>query len=392
VEEEAAQARALQRHAFSQPDGSSPAPTGLGQRRELRVATHEGRVVSCLTLLHAELGFLGARLPMAGICEVATDPDQRNKGYAGELMRRSLREMRERGICTSALFPFSFRYYRKFGYELGGNHCHFWCRPSCIPAFGEYRLARPARAGDVPALTRFSAQRAAGLTCALTRDAKRWSSLCSDPSVRLTVCGDGEIEGYLASSEVRDAYGGRVLRVLELTAAGTTGWRTLLGELARVGAESIEWNACDADLRASGMLRSTAPLREGFKPRAIVTVRPMFQFRVVDVEGALRARAAAFSEGRDRLALRLDDEVLPANQAPVTVQRSGGGVEVRPARASDPWLKMDIRTFSQVFCGYLSPSDAASQGLASASSPAALETAEQLFPSGEPFLSELDRF
>jgi hypothetical protein len=53
---------------------------------------------------------------------------------------------------------------------------------------------------------------------------------------------------------------------------------------------------------------------------------------------------------------------------------------------------MDIRTFSQVFCGYLSPAEAVSQGIATASSSSALVTAEALFPSGEPFLSELDRF
>lgn len=392
MEAEAAQARALQRHAFSHPDSAVAAATGPGHRRELRVATHGGRVVSCLTMLHTELSFRGALLPMVGICQVATDPDERNKGFAGELMRRSLREMRDRGLYTTVLFPFSFRYYRKFGYELGGNHCHLWCRPNCIPAYAEYRLARPAGATDAAALAAFSSRRALGLACALPRDAKRWTTLCSDPNVRVTVCGDDEIEGFLISAEGRDSYGGRVLRVLELTAGTTNGWRSLLGELARVSAESIEWNASDADLRDSGLMRSTAPLREGFKPRAIVTVRPMFQFRVVDVAGALRARSAAYPEGCYRLALRVDDEVLPSNQEPVTVQRSGGAVEVRPARTSDPCLKMDIRTFSQIFCGYLSPAEAVSQGMATASSSAALATAEALFPSGEPFLSELDRF
>jgi hypothetical protein len=343
-------------------------------------------------MLHTTLSFRGALLPMVGICQVATDPDERNKGFAGELMRRSLREMRERGLYTTALFPFSFRYYRKFGYELGGNHCHFWCRPNCIPAYAEHRLARTPEADDIPALAAFSTERALGLSCCLPRDVKRWAILCADANVKVSVCGDGGIEGYMVTSEGRDSYGGRVLRVLELTASTTMGWRCLLGELARAGAESIEWNASDMDLRASGLMRSTAPLREGFKPRAIVTVRPMFQFRVVDVEGALRARAAAFPDGTYRLALRVDDDVLPSNQEPVTVQRSGGSVEVRPARTSDPCLKMDIRTFSQIFCGYLSPAEAVSQGMAVASSSAALVTAEALFPNGEPFLSELDRF
>ena len=67
-------------------------------------------------------------------------------------------------------------------------------------------------------------------------------------------------------------------------------------------------------------------------------------------------------------------------------------VEIRPARPTDPYLDADIRIFSQLFCGYMSPSDAVCQELATCSTPAALETADLLFPAGEPFLSELDRF
>src|SRR5947207_248211 len=66
-----------------------------------------------------------AALPMGGICHVATLAAERNKGYASALMRDALRAMRAQGLCTSVLFPFSFRYYRKFGYELAGNHCQF---------------------------------------------------------------------------------------------------------------------------------------------------------------------------------------------------------------------------------------------------------------------------
>ena len=390
--EEAHQARELQQHAFSHPDSSGPAPTGLGQSRELRVVSVDGRVVSCLTLLHAELSFRGASLSMAGICQVATDPEERNKGFAGELIRNSLREMRRRGIATTVLFPFSFRYYRKFGYELGGNHCHFWCRPNCIPAYSEHRLSRSATCSDASLLADFSTRRCSALACALPRTRERWDALCRDPQVSVTVCGDDDLQGYLITTESRDAYGGRVLKVLDLTAVSPFGWRCLLGKLSRAQVESIEWSASHTDLEASGLLRSTAPLREGFKPRAIVTVRPMFQFRVVDVERALRGRLRSFPAGEHRLTFRVEDELLPENREPVALHPGNDGWEIRSARPTDPYLRMDIRTFSQVFCGYMSPVEAVSQGLATASSPTALETAETLFAPGEPYLSELDRF
>jgi hypothetical protein len=226
----------------------------------------------------------------------------------------------------------------------------------------------------------------------MARDERRWAALCSDAALQAWVHGDGEIDGYALSTEARDSYGGRVLRVLDLAAGSPRAWRALLGRLSQFSGESVEWDASAADLAASGLLRSPAPLREGYKPRGIATVRPMFQFRVIDAGGALDARAATFPEGRYRLAFRLRDELIPENTAPLAVQGSGHGVEVRPARPADPYLEMDIRVFSQLFCGYMSPSDAASQDLLRSSSPDALEIADQLFPAGEPFISEVDRF
>ena len=389
--DEALAAWVLQREAFSLADETPPSEP-QGRRQELRVVSHDGRVVSCLTLLHARLSFYGTEIPMGGIRHVATHPEEQNRGYAGDLVRDTLHLMSSRGLPLSVLFPFSFRYYRKFGYELGGNHCHLWCRPNCIPAYGERRLARDAHAEDLEALLRYCARRAAGRICTLPRHPLHWQALIRDPRVRLTLYGEGEVEGYLVTEDARDSYGGRILKVLELTAATRGAWRGLLGTLAQTQVESIEWNASPEDLQASGLLRSAAPLREGFKPRAIVTVRPMFQIRVTHVFAALEARAAGFPSGSYRLALRIQDDLIRENNDPVAIQSTGSGATVRRARPSDPYLKMDIRTFSQLFCGYLSIADALSQELALVSSPAALETAELLFPAGDPFLSELDRF
>ena len=57
-----------------------------------------------------------------------------------------------------------------------------------------------------------------------------------------------------------------------------------------------------------------------------------------------------------------------------------------------PALELDIRVFSQVHCGFMSPSEAVSQSLCRATTPEAADLADTLFPAGEPFLAELDRF
>jgi predicted acetyltransferase len=392
--EDEEQAWKLQHTAFSlEKDAPPPHP---GSHEELRVVVRGGKVVSCLTLIHAELSLKGVDLPMGGIRHVATHPEEQNQGYASALMRDTLRKLRAGGILTTVLFPFSFRYYRKFGYELGGNHCQFWCRPNCIPAYAERRECRRGRPDEGAALARFYRERSSQSVCSMARDERRWNALCGDPAIQAVIHeapgheGTG-IDGYVLLAESRDSYGGRVLRVLDLAADGARAWRALVGYLSQAPVESVEWYASAADLAASRLMHSPAPLREGFKPRGIVTVRPMFQFRVVDVEAALRARAAAFPEGTYRLALRVTDDLLPENEKPLAVHGLGERGEVRRAGPADPCLEGDIRIFSQIFCGYMSPSEAVSQGLARCPAEA-LETADRLFPSGEPFISELDRF
>src|SRR5205823_1453277 len=79
-----------------------------------------------------------------------------------------------------------------------------------------------------------------------------------------------------------DHYGGRLLVVEEMGVRTAEARRGLIGYMARYTGEAIEWYACAQDLAESGVLRSVAPLREGFKPRGIATIRPMFQFRLAD--------------------------------------------------------------------------------------------------------------
>lgn len=382
-------ARELQRTAFSLPpgvDASLPA-------EQLRVAVQDGRVVSCLTLLHARLTLRGLPVAMGGLRHVATHPEEQNRGYASSLIRNTLQTMRRQGLPVSVLFPFSFRYYRKFGYELGGNYCHFWCRPNNIPAYRERQDCRPAAGADASVLAELYRRQCLGSSCSMERDAARWAAICSDPRYQTHVFpGASDLHGYAVIEETRDSYGGKLLRVLDLSAETPRAWRGLLGLLSQAPAESVEWLACARQLAASGLLRSAAPLREGFKPRGIATIRPQFQIRVTDLSGLLTTLLPAVPPGRFRLALRPHDDQLPENNAPLTLAGTGSKVEVRPARPSDPHLQADIRILSQILSGYLSPADAVSQDLARCSSDEALETAEALFPAGDPFLSELDRF
>ena len=57
-------------------------------------------------------------LPMSGIWGVATSPQYRNRGLVHRILLKILKEMYDRGILISSLYPFKFSFYEQFGWKL----------------------------------------------------------------------------------------------------------------------------------------------------------------------------------------------------------------------------------------------------------------------------------
>jgi predicted acetyltransferase len=357
-----------------------------------RVLVVDGRIVSCLTVYPTYV-FVGAsRVPMGGIGNVATLPSERNRGHAGALMRHTIRLLREWGLCTSILFPYSFAYYRKFGYELGGNHCHFWSRPAHIPAFAESRHCRLASKDDLSQVQELYENYCSIRSCALVRPPERWEHFLANNGTRSVVFDHDAISGYLLCKEEIDSHGLRVLRVHEIVSSGPDSSRGLIGYLGRFQGDTVEWSTTVTDLAGMGLLCSVAPLREGHKPRGIATARPMFQFRVVDVLEAMKSRIPDLKWLDGELSLVIRDEICPDNAEPIAIGCRDGTVQIMQGHRTHFCLEADIRVFSQLYCGYLSPTEAESQQLIRISDPEALPIADQMFPKFEPFITDVDRF
>ena len=82
-------------------------------------AVFDGGVpISVLTSHRFEMAHDGDYVKMAGIGGIGTLPEHRRRGHVRRLMEVAFRSMREREEAFSLLYPFSFPYYRMFGYEL----------------------------------------------------------------------------------------------------------------------------------------------------------------------------------------------------------------------------------------------------------------------------------
>jgi predicted acetyltransferase len=76
-----------------------------------------GKLAAGLDLLPFDAWFDGKTVGMGGIGGVASAPEGRGGGSVRGLMEFCLNEMASRGDVFSFLYPFSYRFYRKFGYE-----------------------------------------------------------------------------------------------------------------------------------------------------------------------------------------------------------------------------------------------------------------------------------
>ncbi|WP_412989086.1 enhanced intracellular survival protein Eis [Pediococcus siamensis] len=80
------------------------------------------QLVSGLFSMPFKVNFHGHPLLMNGITDVMSAPEYSGKGGAGSLMKAALVDMYENHVVLSYLAPFSFAYYRKFGYEQVFDH------------------------------------------------------------------------------------------------------------------------------------------------------------------------------------------------------------------------------------------------------------------------------
>lgn len=137
------------------------------------LALDGGRPVSCVQIVRKTIRLRGQSVPLGGIGSVATDPDQRGKGLASELMRRSEQRMRERGMPLGLLFTGRFSFYAPLGWVQIPAHQIAVHRAGAPPAHPgiERRALQP---GDLPEVRALYERHARDLQGTTVRDEAYW--------------------------------------------------------------------------------------------------------------------------------------------------------------------------------------------------------------------------
>ncbi len=347
---------------------------------QVHVIEEDGEVRASVTVLPMEVFVDGGPAAMGGVAAVMAHPAYRRRRHAGDLMRAALQDMRGRGQHLSLLSPFAHSFYRSFGYELATEAIEYTLKPTDLPTSAEQKNLRAYREEDLPAvMDLLEAESREHQLCAL-RSGAHWRKVLGPRDVEAAVYEDGgNVRGYLVYKMSGWREGKEPVRrieVQELVAASPEARRALISFLAALDPDTFDirhWTSRGDPLH---------PYLQSSYVEA--KVEPDQMLRLVDVEGALNL----LDREGGPLVLEVSDDTLPENAGEYTV---GSGEVVRGAEAEDR-VALDVRQLAQLYAGYLPARQLARRGLIEPSSPGTLETLEQLFPVGDPWLFPPDHF
>ena len=357
-----------------------PAHNARLDLEQIHVIEEDGEARASTTVLPLESFVGGEPRPMGGIHAVMVHPAYRRRGYAGDLMRAVLRDMRERGVSLSLLSPFAHAFYRMFGYELATEAIEYRLKPSDLPTSPEQAHLKAYREGDLSSLMALYTAEAKEHRLCVRRSEGHWKKCLSRKGTDVAVYErDGDIEGYIIYkiSGWQDRDPRRTISVEEIVAATQRARESLYSFMA--GLDPLVYG-----------IKLFTPRGEPLHPylrssHVEAKIDPDQMLRLVDVEDALgylqRTPEAP-------LVLDISDDGIPENSGEYTI---GDGRIVRGAEAPDS-VSLNVRQLAQLYAGYLPASDLARHGLVRASSPDALDLLETLFPQGDPWLAGPDHF
>ncbi|GAA0358889.1 GNAT family N-acetyltransferase [Bacillus horti] len=160
----------------------------------------DGKLASKLALLPLETYIHGKAYAMGGIAAVATWPEYRRQGLVAKLLTKALEVMKDNGQTISFLAPFSYPFYRRYGWEMHGEETEVKIKTKQFPKLkGQGHMERVGR--DSTVIGEIYDTFAQKFNGALKRSELWWETRVFNPSKKGLVAvyrnAEGESKGYL---------------------------------------------------------------------------------------------------------------------------------------------------------------------------------------------------
>lgn len=315
----------------------------------------DGKMMSNMASLPFEANFDGHKVKMAGIGGVTTLPVYRQRGAVRACFGKILEEMKEKEQIISFLYPFSFYFYRKFGYEHSGTTVNWKIKLTAMPKAskcGKFKMLEPG--ADIKDLEAVYNAFADGVNVMTTRDRWSWEKAITyanpyeSPVYTFIYYDDvGAPQGYFTFVRHLEP-NVRMIDVPEFCFATNEAATAMLGFLGK-----YQSDYSFAIIRMPGHIDLSAFLPE-YANSVERTEKYTGMFRVVDAERVLQL---AKYKGEGRFTVKLSDDSAPWNEGTYTVEFGKNGTTVR--RTDDaPDISADIQAFGLLISGEYSIADA----------------------------------
>lgn len=394
-DERADEFRAFMRYAFSPADGPYD-PDEEDDRETIAdrygLFDDDGDPVAVCAHHDLSLRIRGADRAVAGLSAVASPPEHRRRGHVARMLGESLEEYRDRGVDFSALWPFEYPFYARYGWATASRLALITAPPDQLGFVDDLIATTGDAAGtfrrldttDYPAVTPVLQAMADRYDLTMDWTEEWWRERVlegwkTDPFVYGWER-DGELRAICAYTfGDADDGDGDALRVSDAVVADDEAWFQLLRFFRNHDSQVDE-----VRIRAP----PDAPLLDLVEdPRAVdCEVRTGPMIRLVDAPSALTALGAL---GLDTsveatVSLAIEDPLADWNDGlfhvavaddAVTVDRiDGGGGDVDSADRADPGdsadhadpgdpdARVDIGTLSQLAVGYRTVEEALRSG------------------------------
>ncbi|WP_128896552.1 GNAT family N-acetyltransferase [Longirhabdus pacifica] len=302
-----------------------------------------------MNLLDFEVMIAGKAFAMGGVASVSTWPEYRRKGYVAQLLQHGLQEMRNKKQSISMLHPFSFAFYRRYGWETYIEYKQYGMSTQELPKIKQIkgsmeRIMKPL--DEWASLNNIYATYIQHYTGMLVRPEPIWKfNVLEDKGLHAAVYRNdaGEQRGYILYKIEKSKFIVDEMIFLDEEAREQL-WKYICQHDSMV--KEIEWSA---------------PIDDYFtqlidNPRIKQEVKPYFMARIVDVEQFVTQYPFEKTGKSHDITIKIEDDVASWNDHVFDIHISENGVaqieQVVDVAEQKDIITVSIQSLTSMMMGY----------------------------------------
>lgn len=308
----------------------------------------DGQLEVSVTCVPFKVNFFGNKIKMAGIANVMSAPEYLQNNGVTTLMNQAFSDMHQNGTALSYLGPFSFDYYRRFGYEQVFENLQITLPFSKLARYkkatmGHLRRFKYSEAVDVIGEL-FAQENTAGTVIRKPWWWKNVSLWSPDDLLAASYDELNELNGYL-----RYAFEDGNFVVRELNYQTPDAFLNLMHFINKHRSiyRQIIINSTDINMQVNNFV--TNPLD------AKVEIKPSMMARIVDLSQFFKDYPIQL-QNLQTLYLEVNDS-LTWNNHIWALSVKDGVVDLKVADYETPEVIVDIQTLTKAMFGYQTLSD-----------------------------------